>query len=206
MRKQAPIVLECPECGEKFITWPTDDNQPSEKTTIYSNGFFMSQDYIRTPLIIGCVTCELGFFPEKGKVVAQPDWDEYEKTWKQLKSASPPTAGALALELRVRKNMELKSEIDLRREFWYAGLHSEAGQLLLLKNEKFKAFWNNSLQKLETLLSTELPEELLLKAEINRQNSNFEQCIQLLNNSKQKRSTQIIEAALAKNSSHFQFS
>lgn len=181
--QQPPIVLECPECGEKYLIF-RESYTPSENATLFSDGYFIDDLNWRTPKIIGCVTCELGFFPEKGKIIAEPGWDEFHEKWTHIKKAEPPTAGSLALELRARKNIDPIAELAIRLEFWYSGNHSETGRLLLAKNEKFRIFWNESLIRLEELLSPNLEDQLLVKAEINRQLKNFDQCISLLSENK----------------------
>lgn len=180
MQSLPPIVLECPECGEKYLI-SRESYMPSEKATIYSDGFFMDDINWRTPRVIGCVTCELGFFPECGKVIAEPDWAEFNQEWSHIKKAEPPTAGSLVLELRARKNMTIAVEKALRIELWGATAHSETGRILMTKNKKFNQFCNESLVKLESILSTSTPEEVLMKAEINRQLKHFDRCIELLN-------------------------
>lgn len=200
-----PIVLECPECGEKYLI-SRNSTTPFEQATTFSDGFYIDEINWRTPLIIGCVTCELGFFPQCGKIIAEPDWKEFHEKWSHLKKAEPPTAGSLAIELRIRKNMEPEVEKALRREFWYAGSHSENGRKLMLKNEKFKKYWNESLIKLEELLSADLKEEVILKAEINRQLRKFDQCFKLLKNDNSQLAAQIKTQAQDKNSIIFQFS
>jgi len=176
---QPPIVLECPECGEKYLI-SRESNTPSENATIFSDGFFIDELNWRIPKIIGCVTCELGFFPEKGKIIEKPGWNEFHEKWSQIKKAEPPTAGSLALELRARKNIDPMDELALRLEFWFSGNHTENGRMLLTKNEKFSTFWNESLMKLENLLSPNIEDQRLVKAEINRQLKRFDQCISLL--------------------------
>lgn len=191
-----PIVLECPECGEQYLI-SENESGPSDSAVVYSDGYYIDDVNWRTPGIIGCVTCELGFEPGEGKIVDKPDWDTFIEKWSQLKKAEPPTAGALALELRVRKKMDRNFEIALRTEFWYAAIHTETGRLLMSKNKKFKEYWIDSLHKLEALLSEE--SEIVLKAEINRQLGNFDTCIKLLENQKDLVSIQIIEKAKEQN-------
>ena len=193
-----PIVIECPECGEQYLI-SKSANQPSESATIYSDGYYTDEVNWRTPGIIGCVTCELGFEPSIGIIIDEPDWDTFEEKWSQVKKAEPPTAGALALELRVRKNMERDFEIALRQEFWYSAIHTETGRLLMSKNRKFKAYWIESLQKLEALLSVR-ENEILRKAEINRQLGNFNACIELLKGNTNTTAMQIVEKANQKDS------
>lgn len=206
MNQLPPIVLECPECGEKYLI-SRESYTPSENAVIYSDGFYIDSENWRTPFIIGCVTCELGFFPESGKIIAEPDsWEDFNENWAHIKKAEPPTAGSLALELRARKNMQLTAELALRKEFWYAGNHSETGRLLMAKNEKFKNFWLESLSKLEHSLSVTNDEELLLKAEINRQLGNFDVTLELLDMSSDNRAVEICKRALAKERTLFSFS
>lgn len=145
-----PLVLECPECGERYFV-SNPQNTPSEKAVVYSDGFFFDELNIRTPLVIGCVTCELGFFPQNGKLIAKPTWDEILTVWKEVKWAQPPTAGVLAIELRVRKNLLPEYEIALRKEFWYAGNYTSKGIELRKKNSKFNRFWNESIIRLKDL-------------------------------------------------------
>jgi hypothetical protein len=174
-----PIVLECPECGEKYLV-TNELNLPSEKATLFSDGFYIDEQTWRTPGIIGCVTCELGFFPQKGKIIATPDRDEFYQKWATIKKAEPPSAGALALELRSRRNMNVETEKIIRKEFWYAANHSETGRILMANNEKFRNFWMNSLIRYEELLDFDNPEQRIIKAEINRNLSRFEICLSLL--------------------------
>ena len=202
MQQLPPIVLECPECGEKYLI-SRDSYSPSEQAIIYSDGFFFDETNWRTPYIIGCVTCELGFFPENGKIIAKPDWDEFHEEWSQVKKAEPPTAGSLALELRARKKMSRSEELALRTEFWYSGLHAETGRLLMSKNKKFKQFWEDSLDKLEAILTTDNAKDLLLKAEINRQLGRFSTSIDLLNKLEDPIAKQIVENARKQNSALF---
>lgn len=205
MNHLPPIVLECPECGEKYLV-SRESYTPSEHATVYSDGYFMDSVNWRTPLIIGCVTCELGFFPETGKVIAEPaTWEEFNENWSHIKKAEPPTAGSLALELRARRKMKPAEELALRKEFWYSGNHSETGRMLMKKNPKFKKYWIESLEILETLLSENDEKELLLKAEINRQLGNFEKTIQLLSGAKQTIAKGIIEKAGKQDASLFMF-
>lgn len=194
MSQLPPIVLECPECGERYLV-SRDTEMLSEKAVRYSDGYFIDEKNWRTPLVIGCVTCELGFFPEKGKLVAKPTWEEFDEEWAKIKKAEAPTAGSLALELRARKNMSNVEEIALRSEFWYAGNHTETGRILMGKNKKFQNFWTESLEKLEKLLNSSEEKNLLLKAEINRQLGNFERCIKLLEEIPGDQAQQIVEAA-----------
>lgn len=204
MNQLPPIVLECPECGEHYLISRTSA-LPSERANLYSDGFFIDQIHWRTPLIIGCVTCELGFFPEKGKLIAEPDWDEFNEKWCDIKKAEAPTAGSLALELRARRNMNTSEELALRREFWYAGTHSETGRLLMSRNKKFEQFWLSSLVQLEVMTGTESNEALLLKAEMNRQLGRFDQCIELLKNLHDEQGRQIAEKAGKKENGVFVF-
>ncbi|MFA9390719.1 MAG: hypothetical protein ACERKD_12980 [Prolixibacteraceae bacterium] len=205
MNQLPPIVLECPECGEKYLI-SRDSYTPSEKAILFSDGFFIDEISWRTPLIIGCVTCELGFFPQKGKIVAEPEsWEDFNENWAHIKKAEPPTSGSLALELRARKNMDHTDELALRKEFWYSGNHSETGRLLMSKNVKFKKFWIESLEKLEDMLEDNDQKETLLKAEINRQLGNFERCIQLLTNRNEPTAIKIKQKAEAKNTALFSF-
>jgi hypothetical protein len=197
-----PIVLECPECGEKYLVSQQSET-PSEKATLYSDGFFVDDINWRTPLIIGCVTCELGFFTEQGKLIAEPGWDEFQEQWGNIKKAEPPTAGALALELRVRKNMGLKNEIALRTEFWFAGNHTETGRLLKHKNDKFKKFWLESLSILESIIVDTSGDDLILKAEMNRHLGNFDKCVAILKGQSSTLAIQIIENAMKGNNEPF---
>lgn len=199
MQQLPPIVLECPECGEKYLI-SRESFTPSEKAILFSDGFFCDEINWRTPFIIGCVTCELGFFPHKGKIIAEPQWEEFNNKWSQIKKAEPPTAGALALELRIKRNMSLADELDLRKEFWYSGQHTETGRLLMSKNPKFKQFWTNSLIQLESLLSPIHNNDQIIKAEINRQLGNFDKCMELLVSAENSVAKQIFEYAQTKNS------
>lgn len=202
MQKLPPLVMECPECGEQFLISRDSDN-PSENATIFSDGFFLDELNWRTPEVIGCVTCELGFFLHEGKLVAEPNWEEYNEKWSHLKKAEPPTAGSLALELRARKNMIFKVESALRKEFWYAGIHSETGRILMGKNEKFKNFWFDSLSKFESMIQENNLDDILLKAECNRQLGHFTECIKLINNTDQKLAQLIKSRAENKDSEVF---
>lgn len=203
--QQPPIVIECPECGEKYLLSP-NSTTPSNNATIYSDGFYIDELNWRTPAIIGCVTCELGFFPEKGKIIAKPSWTEYNEIWAHLKKAEPPTAGSLALELRARKNMLVNEELSLRLEFWYSGNHSETGRILMSKNEKFRNFWIESLSRLKEILTTENEVNVMLKAEIFRQLGNFNSCIELLKNNSNPFALLIAEQAQKSNSAIFSIS
>jgi hypothetical protein len=174
-----PIVVECPSCGERYLI-SREQNFLSEKAIFYSDGFYLDEFNWRTPEIIGCVTCELGFLPQAGKIIATPDWDDFYKNWSHLKQAQPPTAGALVLELRARRNMEPAIERILRKELWYSGLHTEAGRALLANNMKFKSFWFASLERFEELLILNIDEDKILKAEVNRQLGRFEQCLSII--------------------------
>lgn len=179
MTQQPPIVIECPECGEKYLIFEGQVSF-SEQALRFTDGYVSDQLAWRTPGIIGCVTCELGFFPEKGKLVARPTWDEFSQNWCHLKKAEPPSAGSLAIELRVRKNMTREIELTLRRELWYAANHTENGRLLLEKNARFKAFYLESLQNMQRILDETNEEELLEKAEILRQLEQFDMAQNLL--------------------------
>lgn len=203
MTKLPPIVIECPECGERYLI-SQNSNIPSEQAMLFSDGYYLDEINWRTPAIIGCVTCELGFFPHKGKVIATPDWDEFNALWSHIKKVEAPTAGSLALELRARKNMEKAAELAIRKEFWYAGLHSETGRLLMEKNEKFKKFWTESRGILETLLTINEPESLILKAEINRQAGQFQQCIALLSSLETQWAQSLTKQAILNNPTLFQ--
>ena len=203
MEHLPPIVLECPECGEKYLV-SRYSNLPSEKAILFSDGFFIDDLNWRTPLIIGCVTCELGFFPQNGKIVAEPDWDEFYTVWSEIKKAQPPTPGALALELRARKKMTLFEEVALRTEFWYAGNHTEPGRLMLTKNEKFRKFWIESITTLEQIIPTDSLNSQLIKAEINRNLGHFERSLSLLDGLENNTAAQIREKALQKDIAVFQ--
>lgn len=200
-----PIVLECPECGEKYLI-TNESNKPSEKAIFFSDGFYIDEQSWRTPGIIGCVTCELGFLPQTGKIVATPDWDEFYKNWSHIKKAEPPTAGALALELRTRRNMTTETEKIIRKEFWYAVNHTETGRMLLANNEKFKNFWVNSLIRYEEILDLNNLEEKNIKAEINRNLGRFETCLYLLKGISGVLPEKIRQEALKGNYSIFQIS
>jgi hypothetical protein len=121
-----PTVLECPECGERYLVMPESDKL-SDNATLFSDGFYIDMLNWRTPGIIGCVTCELGFFPQMGKIIATPSWDEYYQNWSHIKKAEPPTAGALAIELRTRRNMDIETEKIIRKELWFSANHTETG-------------------------------------------------------------------------------
>lgn len=105
-----PVILECPDCGEIYFIGNPLNNKPSEKRITFSDGFFIDDLNPRIPGIIGCITCELGFFTENGKTVANPTWYEFNQKWKHIKRAEPPTAGNLALELRTRRKMDKKAK------------------------------------------------------------------------------------------------
>jgi hypothetical protein len=198
-----PIVLECPECGEKYLV-SNESNLLSEKEILFSDGFYFDEQIWRTPGIIGCVTCELGFFPQKGKIIATPDWEDFNQNWAHLKKAEPPTAGALALELRARKNMNIETEKIIRKEFWYAANHTEPGRALFANNEKFRNYWISSLIRYEEILNSENPDEIMIKAEINRNLGRFETCLSLLKGISDNLSEAIITEALKGNGSIIQ--
>jgi hypothetical protein len=198
-----PIILECPECGEKYLV-SNESNLLSEKAILFSDGFYFDEQIWRTPGIIGCVTCELGFFPQKGKIIAKPDWEEYYQYWSHLKKAEPPTAGALALELRTRRNMNIETEKIIRKEFWYAANHTEPGRALMANNEKFRNYWISSLIRYEEILDSENPDEIIIKAEINRNLGRFETCISLLEGISGVLPDEIKQEALKGNCSIFQ--
>jgi hypothetical protein len=189
------IIIECPECGEKYLL-PFNDKIRSSEAIIYTDGYYSDPINWRTPGIIGCTTCELGFFPSKGKLVAQPNPDEFIKKWAHLPKAIPPKAGSMAMELRIRKTMDLFTEKTLRKEFWYAGNHYPDGLKLNGQNEKFRKFWIESLQCFESILDENIEDERILKAEANRNLGNYEKCINLLIHSEQRIVSQkIIEQA-----------
>lgn len=198
-----PIVLECPECGEKYLV-SNESNLPSENIILFSDGFYIDEQIWRTPGIIGCVTCELGFFPQNGKIIATPDWDEFYKEWAHVKMASPPTAGALALELRTRRKMSIDVEKTIRKELWYAANHTEVGKALLLNNEKFKNFWISSLTRLEEIFESYNSDEITIKAEINRNLGRFDTCLSLLQGVPGSLSEAIRQEALKENTSVIQ--
>ncbi|MBN1767443.1 MAG: hypothetical protein JXR50_13200 [Prolixibacteraceae bacterium] len=193
-------VLECPECGEQYIVSPRG-NLPSEAATLFSDGFFIENDDSnwRTPLIIGCVTCELGFMPQAGKVIAKGSLYELLEKYPGIKKATPPTAGALVLDLRARTKISESEEIAIRRELWYAALHTEKGRALLQCNKKFVAFFHQNLMRLINRVS-----DTLLQAEIYRQTGAFDQCLDLLQNDSETMAKQIGQQANAKNSMVFQ--
>jgi len=201
MSSLAPIVVECPTCGEKYLL---SRNLPSENAIFFSDGFFIDEENWRTPGLIGCVTCELGFYSENGKIVAEPDWNDFQKYWSHLKKAEAPSASALILELRTRRKMDQKQEKIIRQELWYSVNHTEMGKRLIAQNPRFQAFCIDNLHRLENLFSAENPEELLLKAELNRQLGNFEKCIDLLFNEKSSLAGRIREAAFNKEDQIFQ--
>lgn len=174
-----PLVVECPSCGERYLI-SRDPYIPSGKSTLFSDGYYTDEYSWRTPGIVGCITCELGFLPRDGKVIATPDWDDFYKNWSHLKQAQPPTAGALVLELRSKRNIEPFTEKAIRKELWYSALHTETGRALLTNNPKFKNFWLSSLVRLEELLDILENDERLIKAEVNRQLGQFEQCLDLI--------------------------
>jgi hypothetical protein len=174
-----PTVLECPECGERYLV-ASELNQLSENATLFSDGYFIDEQNWRIPGIIGCVTCELGFFPQNGRIIATPSWDEYFQNWSHIKKAEPPTAGALAIELRTRRNMDIETEKIIRKELWYAVNHTETGRILYTNNEKFRNFWIESLSRYEELLDLNNPDELITKAEINRNLGRFDICLSLI--------------------------
>jgi hypothetical protein len=179
MQHLPPIVIECPTCGERYLV-SREPNTPSDKAIFYSDGYYTDEFIWRTPGIIGCVTCELGFVPQNGKIVATPEWDEFYRDWSHIKQAQPPASGALVLELRARRNMETAIEKTLRKELWYSALHTEAGRALFSNNAKFRNFWNESLERFDELLDPSNDEERLLKAEVNRQLGRFEQCLSII--------------------------
>lgn len=179
MQRLPPIVVECPSCGERYLV-SREPFESSGKTILFSDGFYTDEFNWRTPEIIGCVTCELGFLPQTGKIIASPDWDDFYQNWAHLKQALPPTTGALVLELRARRNMEPHVEKAIRKELWYSSLHTEAGRALMANNVKFKNFWLSSLEKFEDLLTTDSDEERLLKAEVNRQLGRFNHSLALI--------------------------
>jgi hypothetical protein len=198
-----PIVVECPSCGERYLI-SHEQNSLSEKAIFYSDCFYSDEFNWRTPEIIGCVTCELGFLPQAGKIIATPDWNDFYKNWSHLKQAQPPTAGALVLELRARRNMEPAIEKILRKELLYSGLHTEAGRALLANNMKFKSFWFASLERFEELLVLNTEEERMLKAEVNRQLGRFEQCLSIIDQLQGKQPEAIKKEAQKGNSLLFQ--
>jgi hypothetical protein len=191
---EPPIVIECPECGEKYLI-SRQAGFPSEGAVVYSDGYFTDVHNWRTPEIIGCVTCELGFFPQRGRIVAEPNWTEYNEIWAHLKKAEPPTAGSLALEIRARKNMLPEVEVPIRIEFWYSALHTETGRILFQKNEKFRKFWTESLIRLNEIMPLTDEKSVLLKAEINRQLGLFQNSIDLLKGIGNPLASQITEYA-----------
>lgn len=197
-----PLVLECPECGERYLI-PNPKNKPSENRAVFSDGFFFDEYQWRVPLIIGCVTCELGFFPENGKLIAEPSLDEFNEKWIDTKKAQAPQAGVLALELRARRDMLVDKEVAIRTELWYAGNHTALGQKMLLNNKRFNQFWFESLIKLEELLPHTNMDKLLLKAEINRQLGFFEKTISLLDNVSNVIAQRIIAESLLENRKPF---
>lgn len=198
-----PIVLECPECGEKYLV-ANEANLLSEKAICYSDGFYIDDQIWRTPGIIGCVTCELGFCPTKGKIIATPTWDEFYQKWSHIKKAEPPTAGTLALELRARRNMDVETEKLIRKEFWYAANHTETGRMLRANNEKFRNFWITSLVRFEEILDFNNPQETITKAEVNRNLGRFETCLSILEGISGILPDAIREEALKRNCSVFQ--
>jgi hypothetical protein len=199
MQHLPPIVLECPTCGEKYLV-SREPITPSEKCIQFSDGYYTDELIWRTPGIIGCVTCELGFMPEKGKIVATPDWDDFYQNWSHIRQAQPPAPGALALELRARRNMDAVTEKIIRKEFWYSANHTETGKALMVNNFKFKNYWLSSLERYKELLDMDCPEEKLLKAEVNRQLGRFEQCLAMLEQLEGKMADAIRYAALNKES------
>lgn len=193
-------VLECPECGEQYIVSPRG-NFPSETATLFSDGFFIENGdmHWRTPLIIGCVTCELGFMPRDGKVIAKGSLHELLEKFPGIKKATPPAAGALVLDLRARTKISESEEMAIRRELWHATLHTEKGRALLQRNKKFVAFFHQNLLRLINNVS-----DTLLQAEIYRQTGAFDQCLDLLQNETDTTAKQIGQQAKAKNSMVFQ--
>ncbi|HKK80816.1 MAG TPA: hypothetical protein VJ909_01125 [Prolixibacteraceae bacterium] len=201
----AYAVLECPECGEQYIiSAPTDS--PSETAILFSDGFYIENDdmHWRTPLIIGCITCELGFRPEKGKQVATGTFDELLEKFPGIKKAIPPAAGTLVLDLRARMKMEASEEVAIRREFWYAAQHTDKGRALLQRNKKFGVFYIQNLSKLIEIISTKNEAELLIKAELLRQSEKYNEAILMLQNITSEKARQIEERANAKDSDVFQ--
>jgi hypothetical protein len=204
MQHLPPIVVECPSCGERYLI--LRENVPSEKAIIFSDGFYTDEYSWRTPGIIGCVTCELGFIPQNGKVIATPDWDDFYTNWSHLKQAQPPAAGALVLELRARRIMDSGLEKIIRKELWYSALHTESGRSLLTNNPKFRSFWLSSLERFEYLLDISSDEERILKAEANRQLGRFEQCLTIIDELHGKLPEAIKAQALKGNSLLFELS
>ncbi|MDA3879375.1 MAG: hypothetical protein PF436_03210 [Prolixibacteraceae bacterium] len=195
-------VLECPECGEQYIiSSPTDS--PSETATLFSDGYFIEDGNIhwRTPLVIGCVTCELGFMPVKGKQIAFGTLDELLEKFPNIKKAMAPTAGTLVLDLRARLHMELDEEVAIRRELWYASQHTSKGCELLERNKKFEAFYQQNLLRL--IECVQLP---VLKAELNRQAGMFDQCLNCLENETDSMATLIAQQAKVENTGVFKVS
>lgn len=202
MTEEMPVVIECPSCGERYLIWNEMSELP-KGTTYYSDGYFISENKWRTPGIIGCVTCELGFTPQSGKIIATPNREEFYQNWSHMKPAQPPTTGALVLELRARKTMDVSMEKILRKELWYSTSHTTAGKNLLENNAKFRNFWNESMIRLESLFDCSKPDEVLLKAEINRQLGRFEQSLELLLSEKGNVAEAIRNASQSKNSTLF---
>jgi hypothetical protein len=95
----------------------------------------------------------------------------------------PPTAGTLVLDLRARLKMNPDEEIAIRRELWYAALHTEKGRGLLERNKKFGAFFNQNIEKLIEIMPTKNEHGLLLKAELFRQSGKFKEAIIVKNTS-----------------------
>ena len=91
----------------------------------------------------------------------------------------------------------------LRKELWYSTSHTTAGKNLLENNAKFRNFWNESIVRLESLFDCSKPDEVLLKAEINRQLGRFDQSLELLSSENGNVAEAIRNASLDKNSALF---
>ena len=69
----------------------------------------------------------------------------------------------------------------MRKLFWYLGSHNLSGDELLINDYHFKIDWLDNLEFFEALLDEQYPEEILLKAEANRQLGRFERALELVN-------------------------
>ena len=114
MTEEMPVVIECPSCGERYLIWPAMSELP-QGTTYYSDGYFTSDNKWRTPEIIGCVTCELGFTPQNGKIIATPNREEFHRH-----SPQPPEPWYLSYVPGKHGYDEESSQ----KRVWYAPYHS----------------------------------------------------------------------------------
>lgn len=173
---------KCPNC-DNIISRRSINSGNTMASKLYSDGKLIAPFMPEFPQITSCSKCYTIFWISKAELVgsSQPFVMSKEEF---VKAEEAQFLTILEYKEVLDNSLNIKEEKYLRIRLWWEFNDRVRKNEELFEHENARIFWYENVNRLLEILSDEDPDDIIRKAELNRNLGNFEKCMEVMDSIK----------------------